>query len=165
VSPLSSSKNFLLINRLAYLYQTKTEQKYSCILFFFQNLHTHLSLASGVFAPKPPPGRCPWTALGTCVSQTSCWSPATANFWLRPCVCGRPLKKLKQTVLSFGDEKALQDARKLLQIFYDVNWCLFRELVLIYRLQTTGRVLLSVCMFANFQRSMLDWPVAVCWSA
>jgi len=51
---------------------------------------------------------------------------------------GPPLKKLKQTVLSFGVGKALKDAGKLLQIFYDVNWCLFPELVLLCRLQTTS---------------------------
>jgi len=35
---------------------------------------------------------------------------------------GPPLRKLKQIVLSFGAEKALKDAGKLLQIFYDVNY-------------------------------------------
>ena len=47
------------------------------------------SLASGGFAPGPPPGLCSWTPLGTSVPRPPLLSPVT-NSWLRPCPPNSP---------------------------------------------------------------------------
>jgi len=58
--------------------------RFVTIYGFVQSNIQHVSPVSGGFAPRSPPGLCPWTPLGDFRPQTSSFIPLP-NSWLRPC--------------------------------------------------------------------------------
>ena len=55
------------------------------LLWVVNLLFSIMSVASGGFALRPPPGLSPWTALGTAVPQTPCSASPFWNSCIRHC--------------------------------------------------------------------------------
>jgi len=58
----------------------KINKKYTTVLYIF----AYFFVMHSVYAPRLPPGLCPWTPLGTSEPQTSCFVPPLSKFLATP---------------------------------------------------------------------------------